>query len=173
MNRNNVVLIGMPGAGKSTIGVVLAKRLGLAFVDVDLLIQSRQGRRLQSIIDDAGLASFRTIEEEVLLTLDVESAVIATGGSAIYSDAGMAALAASGRIVFLNVPLEILLIRIQDMDQRGLVIDLGESFADLYARRHPLYQRWADVTINAGDDSIEATAARIGATLRNIPDSKD
>lgn len=172
MKRGNVVLIGMPGAGKSTIGVVLAKRLGLAFVDADLLIQSRSGRRLQTIIDGDGLASFRTIEEEVLCTLDVERTVVATGGSAIYSAVGMAALAASGRIVFLSVPLEILLMRIQDMDQRGLVIDPGESFADLYARRNPLYQRWADVTINAGDDSIEATAARIVAALRNVPDDK-
>lgn len=166
MKRSNIVLIGMPGAGKSTIGVVLAKRLGLAFVDTDLLLQSRHGRRLQEIINGDGLATFRTLEEEALLSLDVERTVVATGGSAVYSAAGMATLVASGRVVFLDVPLAQLQQRIQDMDQRGLVIDPGESFADLYARRLPLYRRWAEVTVAADGENIEAIASRIVTALQ-------
>lgn len=156
----------MPGAGKSTVGVVLAKRLGLAFIDVDLLLQSRHGRRLQEIINGDGLATFRKFEEEALLSLDVQGTVVATGGSAVYSAAGMSALTAGGRVVFLDVALAQLQQRIQDMDQRGLVIDPGESFADLYARRLPLYRRWAEVTVAADGDSIEAIASRIVTALQ-------
>lgn len=169
MSGSNVVLIGMPGAGKSTVGVVLAKRLGLAFIDVDLLLQSRHNRRLQEIINGDGLATFRKLEEEALLSLDVERTVVATGGSAVYSAAGMAALAAGGRVVFLDVALAQLQRRIKDMDQRGLVIDPGESFADLYARRRPLYQHWAEVTVAADGGSIEAIAARIVEALAVDP----
>lgn len=173
LERSNIVLIGMPGAGKSTVGVVLAKRLGLAFVDVDLLLQSRHGRRLQDLIDGAGLAFFRTLEEETLTSLELAGTVIATGGSAIYSEAGMTSLAASGRIVFLDAPLAALLHRIQDMDQRGLVIDPGESFADLYARRRPLYQRWAELTIAVDSGGIEAIATRIVNTLKSAGPAQD
>lgn len=163
----NVVLIGMPGAGKSTVGVVLAKRLGLAFVDVDLVIQSRSGRRLQQIIDSDGLAAFRALEEATLLDLaaGVTRSVIATGGSAVYSDSGMAALQRSGTLVFLDAPLALLEARISDMDRRGLVIDPGESFAELYARRLPLYRRWADLTITGAGKNVEALAGEIGSRL--------
>lgn len=170
---NNVILIGMPGAGKSTVGVVLAKRLGLDFVDVDLAIQRRSGRRLQQIIDDEGLDAFRAIEEATLLALaeTLSGSVVATGGSAIYSEAGMAALAATGTIVFLDLPLATLEARIGDMDRRGLVIDPGESFSDLYARRHPLYRRWAAMTVEGAAKSVEALAGEIVRRLETCTPS--
>lgn len=167
--RSNLVLIGMPGAGKSTVGVILAKRLGYAFLDVDVALQARAGRRLQQIIDSDGLAAFRRLEEETLLALAVERTVIATGGSAVYSAAGMAALRRRGRLVFLDVPLAALEERIVDMDRRGLVIDPGESFAQLHARRLPLYRQWAELTIGCAGKSVETVAAEIAARAGGMP----
>jgi shikimate kinase len=167
MIRTNVVLIGMAGAGKSTVGVVLAKRLGLDFLDTDVLIQARQGRRLQEIIDTEGLAAFRQIEETTLLSLSCRRTVIATGGSAIYSEAGMAALKTHGTIVFLDTPLEMLLLRIGDMDTRGMVIDSGETFPDLFARRLPLYRKWAELIVDLRGKSVEELAAEIADRLQN------
>jgi shikimate kinase len=163
--KSNVVLIGMPGAGKSTVGVVLAKRLGLGFVDTDLLLQERAGRRLQQIIEAQGLAAFRRLEEEVLLDLAVERTVVATGGSAVYGEAAMAALRATGTIVFLEVPLVDLEQRLVDMASRGVVIDPGESLAGLHARRLPLYRRWADLTVDGAGRNMEQLAAAIAALL--------
>ena len=167
MTKTNVVLIGMPGAGKSTVGVVLAKRLGLDFLDTDVLIQARQGRRLQEIINTEGLAAFRQIEEAALLGLACRRTVIATGGSAVYSEAAMAALQAHGTIVFIDLSLEELQRRVRDMDTRGMVIDPGESFADLFARRLPLYRRWAELTVDGRGRSVEELATEISARLDN------
>jgi shikimate kinase len=167
MPKTNLVLIGMPGAGKSTVGVVLAKRLGFDFLDTDVLIQARQGRRLQEIIDSEGLLAFRHVEEAALISLLCQRTVIATGGSAVYSDAGMAALQAGGTIVFLDTPLEDLMLRICDMDTRGMVIDPGETFPDLHARRLPLYRRWAELIIDGRGKSVEELANEIAARLRN------
>jgi shikimate kinase len=166
MTRTNIVLIGMPGAGKSTVGVVLAKRLGFDFLDTDVLLQSRQGRRLQEIIDGDGLAAFRQLEEAALLSLACRRTVIATGGSVVYSQAAMTALRAGGTIVFLDLPLAELARRIQDMNSRGVVIDPGETFADLFARRLPLYRRWAELTVDARDKSVEELAAEITHRLQ-------
>lgn len=162
--RTNVVLIGMPGAGKSTVGVVLAKRLGLQFIDVDLLIQMRTGQRLQEIINRHGLAAFCRIEEEVLLDLRAANAVIATGGSAVYSEKAMAALKGEGTVVFLDLPLEELQRRLKDMDSRGLVIDPGQTLTDLWRQRLPLYRRHAELTVDGRGKSVEEMAAEI--TLR-------
>lgn len=166
MTRTNVILIGMPGAGKSTVGVVLAKRLGYDFLDTDVLIQARQGRRLQEIINGEGLDAFRQIEEAALLAVNCRQTVIATGGSAVYSEAGMTALKALGTIVFLDLPLAELSRRVQDMDTRGMVIDPGESFADLFARRLPLYRRWAELVVDGRDKSVEELAGEIASRLR-------
>jgi len=161
-NKSNVILIGMPGAGKSTVGVILAKRLGLEFLDTDLLIQSREGRHLQQIISDEGLPAFRRIEERVLAGLGaVRRTVIATGGSAVYSEAAMDILRREGWLVFLDAPCAELERRIGDMDHRGLVIDPGESFAHLYARRHPLYRRYADATVAVAGRTVEEIAGEI------------
>jgi shikimate kinase len=159
--RDNVILIGMPGAGKSTVGVVLAKRLGFDFIDTDLLIQRRSAKHLQEIIADEGLESFKKQEEQVLLSLCAHESVISTGGSAVYSEKGMATLKNLGVIVFLDVPLADLQQRIHDMDSRGLVIDPGETLADLYGQRRPLYRQYADLHIDTEGLNVEETAARI------------
>ena len=165
MTESNVVLIGMPGAGKSTVGVLLAKRLGLDFLDTDVLLQARQGRRLQQILDSEGLATFRRLEEEILLGLAVRGTVIATGGSVVYSAPGMAALQRNATLVFLDVPLGELRRRIADMGARGMVIAPGQSFDDLYAKRLPLYRRYADLTVNGADKTVENLVAEIAAHL--------
>ena len=164
--RRNVVLIGMPGAGKSTIGVILAKRLGLQFVDTDLLIQTRQRCRLQELIDRRGLAAFRRIEEQMLLALRADHSVIATGGSVIYSQHGMAALCRTGQTVYLQVPRAELQRRIADMGQRGLVMEKHQSFAELYAERTPLYRQYADWTIDCRDRTAEEVAALVEAEVK-------
>jgi shikimate kinase len=167
MTRTNVILIGMPGAGKSTVGVVLAKRLGFDFIDTDVLIQARQGQRLQEVINAKGLAAFRQIEEKALLSLTCQRTVIATGGSAIYSEAGMTSLKENGSIVFLDLPLEELARRVRDMDTRGMVIDPGETFSDLYARRLPLYRHWAELTVDNCGKSVEDLATEITHRLQD------
>jgi shikimate kinase len=158
---DNIILIGMPGAGKSSIGVLLAKRLGYQFVDTDLLIQGEAHSRLQQIIAHHGLAAFRELEERVVCKLAPHRTVVATGGSVVYSEAGMARLRQIGRLVWLDVPLDELQRRVRNMDSRGLVIDPGESFADLYARRAPLYRQHAELTIPCGGRSQEEVAASI------------
>jgi shikimate kinase len=151
----NIILIGMPGSGKSTIGVVLAKTLGLAFIDTDLLIQQRVGKRLQELIEDKGRETFLKTEEEVLQSLTVKDTVIATGGSAIYSEAGMNWLSKNGTIVYLELPFEEVEKRIRNVKTRGIVMPLGMTLKDLYLERVPLYQKRCDVKIDCANKSIE------------------
>ncbi len=157
----NIILIGMPGAGKSTVGVLLAKRLGYHFIDTDLLIQVRENNRLQQIIAELGMAAFKLMEADILTELEAGRSVIATGGSAVYSEAAMARLKQLGRVVFLDLPLATLQARVLDMDSRGLVIDPGESFEQLYRNRRPLYQQHADITIDGSGMQPEQLAAAI------------
>ena len=144
----NIILIGMPGAGKSTVGVLLAKALSRDFVDTDVLIQAAEGRRLQEIIDSDGLDAFLALEERHVLALKLHSAVIATGGSVVYSDPAMTHLKQHGVVVYLRLPLPHLEARITDMDSRGVVIAPWQNLADLYHERHPLYEHFADFTID-------------------------
>jgi len=144
----NVVLIGMPGAGKSTCGVLLAKVTGRPFIDTDVWIQSLEGCRLQEIIDGRGLAAMRAVEERRVLELDVRGHVVATGGSVVYSEAAMRHLKAAGAVVFLQVGVGVLHQRLGDAAERGIVRAPGQSFDDLYAERLPLYRRYADHTID-------------------------
>jgi shikimate kinase len=146
---SNLVLIGMPGSGKSTIGVLLAKRAAFCFVDTDLLIQARAGQRLQAIVDAQGSLALRRIEQQVLLDLECQRHVIATGGSAVYSRAAMTHLARHGCIVFLDVPLTELEARISDWATRGIARRPGQSLAQLFQERHRLYTRWADIVLPA------------------------
>lgn len=162
---DNIVLIGMPGAGKSSIGVLLAKRLGYQFVDTDLLMQGEAHCRLQQIITNHGLAAFRNLEERVVCKLTPHRTVIATGGSVVYSNAAMTHLRQIGRLVYLDLPLEELQRRVRNMDSRGLVIDPGETFADLYARRTPLYRQFAEMTVPCGGRNQEEIAAEIEQEL--------
>jgi shikimate kinase len=159
--KNNIVLIGMPGAGKSTVGVILAKRIGLQFHDTDLIIQTLHKMRLQQIIDSRGLADFRRIESEVLTGLNLSNSIIATGGSAVYYSEGIAHLARSGRLVYLQVSLAELKQRIANMGERGLVMAKKQSFEDLYAERTPLYRSYAEKTIACDGKSAEVIAAEI------------
>ena len=157
----NIILIGMPGAGKSTVGVLLAKRLGYNFVDTDLLLQSQQQCRLQQIIAGEGLENFKAIEEQVLIELTTTHSVVATGGSAVYSERAMERLRKLGQLVFIDIPLEELLGRVSDMDNRGLVIGPNETYENLYKERLPLYQKYAEVTISGDGMTVEAVAAEI------------
>jgi shikimate kinase len=157
----NIILIGMPGAGKSTVGVLLAKRLGYQFVDTDLLLQTRQNNRLQEIIARDGLATFKKIEEDVLCSLATTHSVVATGGSAVYSERAMAHLKHLGQLVFIDIPLDELLSRVNDMDSRGLVIGPDETYENLYNERQPLYRKYAEVTIAGAGLTVEAVAAAI------------
>ena len=147
----SVILVGMPGAGKSTIGLLLAKALAKDFVDTDLLIQLRQGATLQDILDKSGYLKLREIEEAVLLAAQYDSHIIATGGSAVYSAKGMQHLRSLGVVVFLDVGMTELSARIGNYDQRGIARRHDQSFESLFVERRALYQRYADITIECND----------------------
>ncbi|MCI9352669.1 MAG: shikimate kinase [Lawsonibacter sp.] len=145
---DNIILTGMPGSGKSTIGVLLAKALGLGFVDVDLVIQEREGALLQKILDRSGTAAFLEIEEQAVLNLDCRHTVIAPGGSAMCREGAAQHLSRLGPVVYLNVPLEELMRRIQNMSQRGIAMEPGQTLADVLAYRDPLYRKYADLIVD-------------------------
>ncbi len=145
---NNIILIGMPGAGKSTVGVLLAKRLGLGFIDTDIHIQQREGRSLQALIAAHGAESFCRIEEGHLLSLVLVSHVIAPGGSVVYSAKAMAHLKVGGFAVHLDITVERLKKRLDDVDARGVVIAPGQTIDGLYVERRPLYLAYADATVS-------------------------
>ena len=159
--RSNIVLIGMPGSGKSTVGVILAKQASLDFIDTDILIQRAAGRSLQEIVDIEGYMSLRGTEEEVILKLDSRSHVIATGGSAIYSRTAMEHLKKEGIIVFLDVNIDTLTLRVCDYDSRGLAKRPGQTLADLFAERMSLYRTYADVTVSCEGMTQEEVCATI------------
>lgn len=148
-SASNIILIGMPGSGKSTVGVILAKLTSRDFVDTDILIQQSQGRSLQSIVDKEGHMALREIEAQTLLNLQCLNHVIATGGSAVYSDAAMTHLKSRGVAVFLDVDLPILKSRVTDYDTRGLARRPGQSLDDLFRERLVLYKKYGDITISS------------------------
>jgi len=164
---SNLVLIGMPGSGKSTVGVILAKKTSRDFVDTDLLIQTSQGRKLQDIVDHDGYVTLRHIEEEVLLDLRLRNHVIATGGSAVYSDQAMAHLKSEGLAIFLDVDLATLESRIPDFSTRGLAKRPEQSLSELFAERFELYTKHADITIKCDKLTHEAVCARIVEEIRS------
>ena len=166
--RTSIVLIGMPGAGKSTVGVLVAKFAALDFVDTDVLIQVRTGETLQRTLDRHGYQALRRIEETIILELGQDRCTVATGGSAVYSPAAMAHLRDLGRIVFLDVPLQALEHRVRDFAERGIAGPPGQTLAGVYAERTPLYRQYAEVTVACGDLDAE-TIARQVATLRPVP----
>lgn len=162
-----VVLIGMPGAGKSTVGVLVAKHLGLGFVDTDLLIQQRSGRRLQQIVDEAGFRELRRLEEEAILALGVGAAVIATGGSAVYSGRAMGHLRALGRIVYLKAECDLLAARIADYGRRGIANPAGQHFEEIYRERTPLYEQSAEIVVTVDGLTHEGAAQAVIAAVRD------
>ena len=164
---NNLVLIGMPGAGKSTVGVILAKTLGMDFMDSDLAICRRAGTTLQDILDREGLDAFLDLEESVILEQQPEGTVIATGGSVPMRERAMAHLKSLGTVIYLQVPCEELSRRISNIRTRGIAFGPGETLLDLYGKRTPVYERWADVTVpwNGEKNDLEAVVEGIIAAL--------
>ncbi|NLW48670.1 MAG: shikimate kinase [Firmicutes bacterium] len=168
MHPQNVILIGMPGAGKSTIGVLLAKTLGKTFVDTDLLIQAQEGKLLQELIDEYGIDHFLEIEAAVIAGLKIDNAVIATGGSAIYSDQAVNHLKQNGIAVYLQLTYEEIGQRIKNMASRGVVIGAGQSLLDLYRERVPKYESHADLVIDCSGKSIEEAVQIIAEKIRRF-----
>jgi shikimate kinase len=163
--KSNLVLIGMPGSGKSTIGVILAKRTSHDFIDTDVLIQSVEHRSLQAIMDSEGYMQLREIEARVLQTLNVENHVISTGGSAVYSDAAMQHLKKNGTTIYLDVSLATLRKRITDYETRGIAKRPDQSFDDLFQERARLYRQYADLVIKGDGMSQDKTCKLIMAEL--------
>ena len=164
-NPSNIVLIGMPGSGKSTVGIILAKLTSRNFVDTDVLIQTSQGRTLQYIVDTKGYMVLREIEERILLKLECFNHVIATGGSAVYSHAAMTHLKSIGKAVFLNVELPVLESRIHDYATRGLAKRPDQNLEDLFEERFVLYTRYADVTIECKNFTQEEVCEDIISSI--------
>lgn len=145
----------MSGAGKSTLGVLLAKALGMNFIDTDIVIQQRENRLLQDIIDRDGIEEFLKIEEQTVSGLRLQNTVIATGGSVVYSDKAMAALKSNGTVVYLHVTFEEIEKRLSDIKTRGIVIKKGNSLYDVYRERLPLYEKYSDIKIDCTARQIE------------------
>ena len=162
---NNLILIGMPASGKSTVGVVLAKTEGMMFMDTDLLIQDRAQGKLQHIIDNEGMESFLRLEEEVLLSVNTENTVIATGGSAIYSDAAMKHLGSIGRIVYIRLSCEEIEKRLNNIKTRGIAMKPGETIRDLYEYRVPMYEKYADIVLDTDGLTIEESIEKLLSML--------
>ncbi len=159
----NIVLIGMPGAGKSTVGVVLAKILNYDFVDVDLLIQQQCDKTLQRLIDSLGPLGFIDVENEVLLGLDFDRTIISTGGSAVYSEEAMRHLSREATIVYLKVSLDEIRRRLVDFDERGIVMrrEGAMGLAELYEERTPLYEAFADAVVDIDGMGITEAAREV------------
>lgn len=170
MSKKNIVLIGMPGAGKSTVGILLSKETGLNFIDTDVAIQVREGKTLQRIVDQLGYIRLRDIEQEVILELAPDNAVIATGGSAVYGDRAMRYLAEQGVIIFIDVALEQLSVRVKNIDTRGVARKPGQDFEDLFRERKLLYEQYADIRIAVDNESAEQVLLMILQALEQDPE---
>lgn len=157
----NIILVGMPSCGKSTVGVVLAKTMNKGFVDTDILIQQAESRTLQEIIDQEGNDYFHHVEERVLLDFDGEDYVVATGGSAIYFDRAMDKFKEKGVVVYIKVTLDTILERLNNIKSRGVTLEKGQTIADLYEQRIPLYQKHADMVVEADGLSVEEVVEKI------------
>ena len=165
----NIVLIGMPGVGKSTIGVILAKEIGYQFVDSDLLIQKTEGKLLKDIIAERGVDGFLAVEDRVNAAIETDRSVIATGGSVVYGEAAMKHFKETALVVYLSCPFARLEKRLSDLKGRGVVVKDGQTLRDIYEERCRLYERYADVTVDEGDRGIEETlellVRQIGALI--------
>jgi len=158
--KNNIILIGMAGCGKSTVGVLLAKALGFEFIDSDLIIQKREGKLLQEIINTEGLDVFNKAEEDAICSINADHAVIATGGSAVYSEKAMAHLKKNGVAVWLKLTYEEIPRRISNIATRGIAMAPGKTLLDVFLEREPLYEKYADITVDCMGD-IEMNIASV------------
>jgi len=165
----NIIITGMPGAGKSTTGVILAKAVGRNFIDTDIVIQENSGRLLQEIIGTDGPGAFLKIEEETLLSLRCHRAVIATGGSAVFSARAMEYLKSDGVIIYLKISFEEMARRLSNITTRGIVLGAGQSLRDMYDQRIPLYEKYADITIDCSDNDLETIVGDILDELGRFP----
>jgi shikimate kinase len=165
MKKNNIILIGMPASGKSTVGVILAKILGYNFVDADIVIQEKENRKLSEIIEQEGVDGFIDIENRINAGIEVEKTVISTGGSAVYGKEAMDHYKNIGKIVYLKVDMDILTKRLKNAKQRGVVMKDGQSLVSLYNERSVLYEKYADVTIEEGNKTVEEVIADLLAAL--------
>ena len=159
--KNNVILTGMPGAGKSTVGVVLAKKLGYRFIDSDLVIQEQEKKLLHQLIDELGEAGFLALENRINASIFTSQAVIATGGSVVYGKEAMEHFREIGKIVYLKLPYEELEERLGDLHERGVVLKSGFTLKDLYDERVPLYEKYADITLDCSNKSIRQVMEEI------------
>lgn len=158
---SNIVLIGMPGCGKSTVGVILAKTLGIGFVDTDLIIQQQQNSLLQNIIDDKGIGYFLDCEANAVMSLDCDNCVIATGGSVVFRENAIEHLKKNGKIIYLNVSLPEIKARLNNISTRGIAADKNKSVDEIFSEREPLYKKYADYVLNLDNSDVENTVLKI------------
>lgn len=168
MNKRNIVLIGMPGVGKSTVGVILAKILGYKFMDTDLVIQHEEGKLLCEIISEQGVDGFIGVENRIISGIEAEKTVIATGGSAVYGREAMKKLSERGIIVYLRLNYNSLEKRLGDIQNRGVVIRRGQTLQELFSERIPLYEKYADIVIDENGCGIEKTISKLTEGLRDF-----
>ena len=168
MKKNNIVLIGMPGVGKSTVGVILAKVLGYQFLDADLLIQEQEGKLLKDIIAEVGTDGFIQVENRVNASIDCTKTIIATGGSVIYGPEAMAHLKEIGTVVYLEVAFATLEERLSDIKGRGVVLKDGQTLYDLFMERTPLYEKYADIRVSEEGLGVEETVDLLVSKLQNL-----
>lgn len=162
----NVVLIGMPGCGKSTLGVLTAKAMMMDFIDTDLLLQKQSGKPLQQMVDELGTEGFAEAEEACVRGLSVCNAVIATGGSVAMEDGAMESLKRDGLVVFIRLKYETVERRLKNIKTRGISMKKGQTLRDLYDMRQPAYHRWADIVLDADGQSVERTVERLVEAVR-------
>ena len=164
--KNNIILIGMPGSGKTTLGTELSEKLGYGYIDSDSVIVAREGKRLNEIIADVGREGFLDIEAKVNSELCADRCVIATGGSVVYRDAAMQQLKKLGKIVYLKIPFQVIERRLGDLKKRGVALKDGFTLKDLYDERAPLYEKYADITVCLNGQSIADSVALIMESLQ-------
>ena len=157
----NIVLIGMPGAGKSTVGVVLAKRMGMCFMDSDLVIQEQEGKTLHKIIEEKGTEGFLEVEDRVNASINPKNTIIATGGSVVYGKNAMEHLSQIGTVCYLKLSYESIDDRLGDLTQRGVALKDGQTLMDLYQERTPLYEKYANLTIDCENKNIREIVGEI------------
>lgn len=165
MNKDNIILIGMPGCGKSTLGVLLAKTLLKSFIDTDLLIQQQEGKELYKIIAEKGKDAFAKIENEAVAKVDCHNSIIATGGSVVFGEDAMKNLKSLGTVVYLKLPLHEIERRVRNIHTRGIVMAPGQTLASVFHERAPLYEKYADITVHCSRAPLEKTVEKIMKAL--------